>query len=95
MRSSFSKATEKKEGEGNRHPLIKSIRRFKGVLNVNSKQYQLCIEKAEMFEWNEIMPKVRRALKKHFADGKELDEAPAHRPTTDCLASMRRQGCDV
>lgn len=95
MRSSFDKAKEKKEREGNQHPLIKTIRRTKGVLKVNSSRYQLRVEKAELFTWDEILPKVRRALKNHFADGKELDEIPAHKPSADYLMALRLQGCDV
>lgn len=91
LMSSFDKS----EREGNKHPLIKTIRRLKGVLKVGSHHYQLCIEKAELFSWDDILPKVRIALKKHFADGKELDEIPAHRPSADYLASLRLQGCDV
>jgi hypothetical protein len=86
---------DKSERKGNQHPLIKSIRRLKGVLKVGSQQYQLRIEKAELFSWDDILPKVRTALKKHFADGKELDEIPAHRPSADYLMSLRLQGCDV
>lgn len=95
MRSSFDKAAERKEREGNQHPLIKSIRRFKGVLKIGSQRYQLRIEKAELFSWDDILPKVRRALKEHFADGKELDEIPAHKPSADYLMALRLQGCDV
>lgn len=86
---------DKSGREGNKHPLIKTIRRLKGVLKVGSHHYQLRIEKAELFSWDDILPKVRIALKKHFADGKELDEIPAHRPSADYLASLRLQGCDV
>lgn len=91
LMSSFDKS----ERKGNQHSLIKSIRRLKGVLKVGSHQYQLRVEKAELFSWDDILPNVRAALKKHFADGKELDEIPAHKPSADYLMSLRRQGCDV
>jgi Pyruvate/2-oxoacid:ferredoxin oxidoreductase delta subunit len=91
LMSSFDK-TERK---GNQHPLIKSIRRIKGVLKVSSDKFQLYVEKAELFQWDEILPKVRRALKEHFADGMELDEIPAHKPSADYLMALRLQGCDV
>ncbi len=91
LMSSFDKS----EREGNKHPLIKSIRRLKGVLKVGSNRYELRIEKAELFSWDEIIPKVRHALKEHFANGKELDELPAHKPSADYLAALRLQGCDV
>ena len=95
MRAHFDKAQEKKEVDGNKHPLIASIKRLKGVLKVSSEQYELRIEKAEMFTWDEILPKVRIALKKHFADGKELDELPAQVPSKEYLAGLRSHGCDV
>jgi hypothetical protein len=95
MRSHFDKAKEKKEREGNQHPLIKAIRRARGVLKVNSSRYQLRVEKAELFTWDEILPKIRTALKKYFADGKELDEIPPHKPSADYLMALRLQGCDV
>lgn len=91
LMSSFDKS----ERKGNQHPLIKSIRRLKGVLKVGSKQYLLRIEKAELFSWDDILPKVRIALKKYFADGKELDEIASHRPSAGYLISLRSQGCDV
>ena len=94
MQISFRKA-EKAETEGNKHPLIKSVRRIKGVLNVSSERYQLRLEKATLFQWVEILPKVRRALKKHFADGMELEEIPAHKPSEEYLMGLRLQGCDV
>ncbi len=91
LMSSFDKSKRK----GNQHPLIKSIRRLKGILKVGSECYQLRIEKAELFTWDEILPKVRHALKEHFADGKELDEISAHKPAADYLMALRLQGCDV
>jgi hypothetical protein len=86
---------EKRYRKGNKHALIKSIRRFTGVLKVSSDHYELSIEKAELFTWEEILPKVRRALKKHFAAGKELNELPAQGPSPDQLAFLRSQGCNV
>lgn len=91
LMSSFDK-TERK---GNKHPLIKSVRRIEGVLKVGSDHYQLRVEKAELFDWDDILPKVRRSLKKHFADGEELDELPAHKPSADYLEYLRGRGCDV
>ena len=95
MKSHFDKAKENEERKGNRHPLIKSIRRLKGVLEVSSELYELRIEKATLFQWEELLPKVRRALKKYFADGKELEETPERIPSKEYLASLRHQGCDV
>lgn len=95
MMSHLNKAKGNEERKGNRHPLIKSIRRLKGVLKVSSELYELRIEKATLFQWEELLPKVRRALKKQFADGKELEEAPERIPSAEYLASLRSQGCDV
>ncbi|MFA6314754.1 MAG: NifU N-terminal domain-containing protein [Candidatus Paceibacterota bacterium] len=73
----------KSERKGNQHPLIKSIRRLKGVLKIGSEYYQLRVEKAKLFSWDDLLPKVRIALKNHFADGKELEEIPAQKPTSN------------
>jgi len=86
---------EKPVPVGNKHPLFKAIRRIKGVLKTSSDQYELHVEKASLFSWDEILPKVRRAIRKHYADGLPLDEAPAHRPSEEVLMALRLRGCDV
>jgi hypothetical protein len=74
--------------KSHKHPLIGSIRQIKGVVRVSSEHYELHIEKAKLFSWDEILPRVRLALKEHFADGKELDEIPNYKSLADQLPSL-------
>jgi hypothetical protein len=63
---------------------------------ISFSRYDIQMEKASMFSWDDIVPSILDALRTFVAKGNSLEEfAPAKRPTEKELEALRKEGCEV
>lgn len=57
-----------------RHPFYAALVRIRGLVNFSSVDYEVQISKAKMFTWDELLPRIKKALQIHIAGGSQLKE---------------------
>ncbi|MBU6427031.1 hypothetical protein KGQ27_02205 [Patescibacteria group bacterium] len=80
--------------KGKIHPFYKDLAKIHGLKSASDTDgYSLqCLKVNSLFNWEDILPKILKAIQVHVAKKRKMVPAgPAKRPTPEELSSLRRE----
>jgi hypothetical protein len=52
--------------------VILELKSIVGIVNIKSEKYQYIVEKAKLFKWDQILPRVIELLSQHYGEAIEI-----------------------